>query len=69
MFFSDIHANKELWEFCKMEYKNDPEFAYLQYTESKTSLLERIKNSLSPKLTSSSAMITSAFFNTFKTFI
>jgi len=45
MFFSDIHANKELWEFCKMEYKNDPEFAYLQYTESKTSLLERIKNS------------------------
>lgn len=45
MFFSDIRSNKELWEFCKVEYKNDPEFAYLQYTESKTSLLERIKNS------------------------
>lgn len=43
MFISQRKRNQELWEFCKMEYKNDPEFAYAKYTEEKNSLLERIK--------------------------
>lgn len=38
--FSQV--NRELWDFCKMEYKNDAEYAYSKYTDGKKTLVGRI---------------------------
>ena len=33
---------RELWDFCKNEFKNDAEFAYSQYMERKNNNKSRI---------------------------
>ena len=35
MFLVGSRQERELWNFCKDEFKNDAEFAYSQYMEKK----------------------------------
>ena len=35
MFLMRSRQERELWDFCKNEFKNDAEFAYFQYMERK----------------------------------
>ena len=35
MFLMRSRQERELWDFCKNEFKNDAEFAYSQYMERK----------------------------------
>lgn len=37
-----LQVNRELWDFCKMEYKNDAEYAYSKYTDEKKTLVGKI---------------------------
>ena len=42
MFLVGSRQERELWNFCKDEFKNDAEFAYSQYMERKSNKISQI---------------------------
>ena len=42
MFLVGSRQERELWNFCKDEFKNDAEFAYSQYMERKNNKISQI---------------------------